>query len=549
MEWMEKRGIWALVAVLAPFYLFLPFSQQTFYASPDETASVVMAREMAWYGHAFIQEPLAREFPWLHPRSFVSLDEKIVPIGFLAWPWIMSLFVMVLGMSLVPFLSSLAILSTAYPLYRLMKPFGSKLALMGTAVAMTFPGLMVFGNRGMFAQIALLVFGIWSLFLLKQLKRESHVAWFGLAGFLVMMTIASRPTEILWVVPWLVWAGWDLVADRKSQVVSRKVKYAIIGALIPILFLGYHAQVTYGGFWKMGYLMRDNAVAVTPSVPLVLKREASNALPLSTRGDGGVTVGNEGVTVFPFGIHPLNVARNVFSFLGLVLWPWTLVLAAAAYFVYRECKKNARAVVPSLCAWTVMWLVFYYGQGLYADNILGGATIANSFVRYLLPIAPIVGLGFVYAAPRLLPLAFPLLRMRRGQGEERIVAIAAFVLVIFGLWTAFSRDAEGLLTTRSELLRYAGVRAAALASFRPTDVILSERSDKIFFPAMRAVSPLPEAGEVRRLSDAHPDIRIGLYARPLSQSQSDEWRRAGFDPVELGVFSREKLYLLQPMLR
>ena len=521
-----KRYPHLLLLLLAPFFFFLPFSQQLFYASPDETASASVARELAWYGRAWIPEPLAEEFPWLHPRSFVSQGDKIVPVGFMAWPWFISVFILILGVYAIPFLTSLAVLSSTYPTYRLLREhFDTRLAILGTIVAYTFPGLIVFANRGMFPQIALLAFGVWAMFLIKQLKDDSHPAWYGLATFLAFMTLASRPTEIIWVLPWFVWAAWER-RPKKNQYIGMA-----IGAAIPLLFLGFHAQMTYGGFWKTGYWLRDNVQVLSA------EQLASGITSTAATSSGFLK------RFFPFGIHPLYMAWNIKSFLLMLLLPWTLLISAAAVLHVREAYAKMQKdhqfhpryyIVSILATWSVLWLIVYYGQGLYTDHVRAGAvTIANSFVRYLVPLSPIGGLV----------AAFVMSRLPKNRSYAPIILTAT--VAVAGIYIAFAHDDEGLLVTRRELLRYAGVRQEAMKTFRPGDVIISERSDKIFFPAMRAVSPMPPHQEVARLAKSQPEMNIGLYARPLSQVQADAWRSAGFEPVELGVFAREKLYLLQ----
>ncbi|MEI7512776.1 MAG: hypothetical protein WCK01_04965 [Candidatus Uhrbacteria bacterium] len=522
MHPVQKRGIWGLVAMFAllvPIYLVLPLSQGPFLASPDETANAEVIRQLAWYGRVAAPESLAVEFPWMHPRSFATHGANIVPVGFIGWPWVLSVFSLILGLWIAPVLAALFGLSMAYPLFRLLESeFGYKNAWLATLIAMTVPGMIVFGNRALFPQVGVLGFFLWSLWLLRRLKTESRTWPFVVVGLLISFTCASRPTEMLWTLPWLAWAGWSLRPTQKQAIA------ALISFMIPILAIGVFAQIAYGGFWKSGYTMRDNVVATN----LV---GAIHELPLQAAS---------GSILFPFGIHPTHVAWNVLHYGFIMQWPWMIVLFIAVGFVLRHAYISrskfvaSQYVVPLLAAWTGFALVAYYGHGLYSDNINGGSTtIANSFIRYLLPMSPVIGLAAAYLFRRIGKVAIP----------------ATIVLVLFGGWMAFARDAEGILNTRAELMRYSSVREAAKTTFHPMDVILSERSDKIFFPAFRAVSPLPLPEQVAELSRAHAEIQIGLYVRPLAQAQADAWRTAGFEPIELGYFGREKLYLLRPIKR
>jgi hypothetical protein len=166
---------------------------------------------------------------------------------------------------------------------------------------------------------------------------------------------------------------------------------------------------------------------------------------------------------------------------------------------------------------------------------VGAVTIGNSFLRYLLPVAVLVSVSVAYLH-------------ERARGYLPAAAGMTFFCValsLFGVYRAVNGDDESLLATRPELERYEDVRVAAGEWFGAQDVIISERSDKIFFPEYRAVSPMPRGEEVGRLVNAK-EIQVGLYVRPLSQKEKDKWRKYGVEPVELASYARERLYLLKP---
>jgi 4-amino-4-deoxy-L-arabinose transferase-like glycosyltransferase len=528
-----KSGTWGLVglfALLTCLYLVLPLSEGHFLASPDETSNAEVIRELAWYGRVSLPERLAVDFPWLHPRSFVSHGNSIVPVGFLGWPWVLSVFALFLGLGSVTVIASLAAASMAYPLFRMLEEkFGYSKAWMATLIGMTMPAMIVFGNRALFPQVAVLVFGLWAIWLLRKLKNEKRSWPYALAGFLVALAFASRPTEILWLAPWIAWASWDLRPSRKQL-------YATVGFfLIPLMILAIFAQVAYGGFWKSGYTLHDNQGVIPSAVEGSLLTGIPPLAPLGRDDTASL--------LFPFGIHPKNVLVNVARYLIQLQWPWMIVLLVALVLLGRQWTQASSSdrrksfVVPGLALWTMFILVIYYGQGLYSDNITGSVTVANSFIRYLLPMGPLLALAWAYVMSKV------------PERLRWLAPLSCLLLVAFGIWMAYARDDEGVLATRTELMRYADVLSAASITFHPSDVILSERSDKVFFPSFRSVSPLPTLSQVTALHQAHPEIQIGLYARPLSQPQADAWRMAGFEPAELFSSGREKLYLLRPIFR
>ncbi len=532
MHPMEKREFFALgglLLLLLPFYFWLASAGAGIYASPDETANAITIRQLDWYGRISVAEPLAKEFPWMHPRSYISQGDVIAPVGFLGWPWFISVFILILGQGMVPVLATMAAVSMAIPLHGLLRRFGSVAAFAGVVVGMTFPTMILLGNRALFPQVGVLVLGMWTMFFLSRLESKATAWKFGAIGFLGALALAARPTEIIWLIPWFAWFAKDIRPDRK------RIVAACIGALIPLMLIGFHAQMSYGGFWKSGYTAHDNGSTemISPSVVSSAPNDPTRSI------------------IFPFGIHPRALVWNVWSFLFRLLFPWTVLLIAAGVVITRDArvtrhatrdtlheqlKKNA---VPLLALWTVGFLVLYYGQGLYTDNVQRGAvTIANSFVRYLLPLAPLAALATAYLFQKY---------QDRPRGFLALVGLVMF-LTGYGTWVALARDNEGLIATRGELVRYQEIRRQTNERFGPTDLILSERSDKIFFPDHRA-SLIPATAEVARLSKAHPEIRIGLFARPLSQSQTDAWRTVGLEPTELFVSGREKLYSLSPVLR
>ncbi|MCK9360725.1 glycosyltransferase family 39 protein [Patescibacteria group bacterium] len=526
MHPVEKREIWALggiLLLLLPFYFWLATAGVGVYASPDETANAITIRQLDWYGRITVAEPLAKDFPWVHPRSYISQGDAIAPVGFLGWPWIISVFSLILGQGMVPILATLAAVSMAIPLFGLLRRFGRAPAFAGVIIGMTFPTLILFGNRALFPQIGLLVLGVWTMFGLSRLSSKDAPWKFGALAFLGTLAMSARPTEIIWLLPWFAWFAKDLRPDRK------RIIAACVGALIPLMFIGFHAQISYGGFWKSGYMARDNG-----SVEMIALPAGPND---PTRS-----------IVFPFGIHPKYLVWNVWSFLFKLLFPWTVLVIAAAVSIGWEMKQSKernwkkfieRHAVTLLSLWTVGFLIAYYGQGLYTDHVQRGAvTIANSFVRYLLPLAPLAALATAYLFQKY---------QDRPRGALVLIGLV-MVLSGYGTWVALARDNEGLIATRGELVRYLDIRRQAAEHFGPTDLILSERSDKIFFPGHRTAL-IPANLEVARLVKAHPEVRVGLFARPLSQSQADAWRKAGFEPNELLVSGREKLYLLSPIRR
>ncbi len=523
--------------------VWLPSATMGVFASPDETAVAAIVKTILKTGQASIPEAFALQVPWLHPRSWVSAGPNLVPVGFLGWPIVLVPFVFLFGNALLPWVGLFLIASAMYPVFRLFAlRFGCAPALMGTALLFFFPTVLLYANRGLFANAPQLALFAWWLFWTRKTETgekrpSSHkvITRSFLIGLLTLAVILMRPVEGLWLLPWMFWWG------RKREWTRVELVTGMIG-MVPLVTLYFLiVSRTYGDPLAIGYLLRDNPLPTLEGI--------------GVQAPGLSSVTRSWAELLPYGFHPRHIWWNLRSFTQELLWPWCLGLLViwiplfyAAWRSFRthglkEIKnvpfKNLWSGPLFLSLWTAVFLFSVYGSGLYADHIKPGAvTIGNSFLRYLLPLLP---LGIYFFLKGIEKNVFSVKATRFSYG-------VAILLCLCGLFTVFAKDDEGLLATRRELRRYASIRAAAMELLPPDTVILSERSDKIFFPVFRTVSPLPSVSERVRLTQT-PDTSVALFARPLSQAERDAWRAAGVVPQELESFGRERLYHLLPLSR
>jgi hypothetical protein len=502
-DWVLGAGA-ALISLV--LYAYLPSLGLAVYASPDETGNAVAAEQLALQGQASLTEPEAVAFPWLHPRSWVSQGETIVPVGFLGLPWLASWPVRVFGPAVLPWLGAILFASAALPLFYLLRRFGQLQAFLGTLVAMTMPNVILYGNRGLFPNAPLVAFVVWGVWLSS--RKDKKTIFIILAGLAWALALAIRPVEGVWILPWLIWSAVEGGWKRREWLVAG-ASALLVGGLVE---LSVHA--TYGQWLVIGYWLRDN--------PITALRQAYEPI-LST------------VRLTPFGIHPVNIARNAVGFLGGLLAPWTVLGLAALTAVFLRFRQRVPTLVW-LCLWTAGWLIFFYGNGRYLDHIVPGAmTVGNSYLRYLLPLAPLLGLAFAWLSRDVIV----------GKGARPVFILIAAALILGGVHRAFIADDEGVWYTRRELARYDKVRQAALQAFGPGSVVFSERSDKIFFPVMRGVSPEPSVADMAQLIRSQKKD-AGWFTRPPTQGERDAWLRYGIEVQDAGNFGRENLYRLVP---
>lgn len=532
--WRAFLPLGALMAFFFGLYSYLPSTRLTIYASPDETAHAVMTENLAQYGRAYIEDAQIFDLPWLHPRSWVGIGSRAVPVGFLGWSVFLVPFFWLVGARGLAWVGVAVFVSGVWPFFQLVRHHlrGSdaermRWAWLACLLVWSFPSFILYGNRSLFPNSPLLVGFLWSSWLLYSLRWEEerdrvHAIRCVLTAACIGLTLTIRPVECFWMLPWWVWFGMKMKRPSRQQLLLMVMGFAL--AVLPATIF---AAQTYGAWFTNGYWQHERAIASVWSTPISTDAVAANTLAV--------------FSILPFGFHPHHIWWNVLSFflifLGVWVWPSLIASGYALYEWYRDPTRKTRwtwsALLPwALIGWTMVSLMIIYGSGLYMDHVrVGAVTIGNSFLRYTLPLVCLLGWLFAWMCSR-----------GTTKMSRRVIMICLCVGVVFGMYRAFFADDEGLFYTRAELLRYQSVREVAERQFSPHAVIFSDRSDKIFFPVLRAVSPLPPMTEIARL--ARLQVDIGLFARPLSQSQKDAWHQAGFDVQELGSFGRERLYKL-----
>ncbi|MFO0764460.1 MAG: hypothetical protein U0487_00215 [Patescibacteria group bacterium] len=442
-------GLFAAAWICGSFLLW--FGGKTL-SSPDETAVMVAAQHIAQSYTARVEAPLAMQAGWLHPRSWVSQGMSVVPVGFLGWPWILSVFMLVLGMAITKWLA-IGIAASIVPVMYLLlrKNYSRPASLAGTAVVFCYPAFVLYLNRSLFPNPSVLAATLWLTLLLqgeeiKNTKSDQKNLWQKywrqwVIGLLFGAICVIRPIELFWILPWLVVIiGQSPSAkalfchfDRPSLARGWRSLAALgLGFLVVLLPVWLVAARTYGAPWRVGYFLRDNVV---PSVVSVANTVSSSA---------------DTVRFFAFGFHPRNIWWNLLSFGFGFLWPWTLALIGIAGFylkpwaeVLYKYRRKLGKVLREL-AWPdhrflaavlgLGLLVLYYGNGLYQDHVrIGAITVGNSFLRYLLPVAALSGWAMAWLYDR----------VETKQQKQAVLALAVF-LGGFGLYRAGFDDDESV---------------------------------------------------------------------------------------------------------
>jgi hypothetical protein len=424
----------------------------------------------------------------------------MVPVGFLGMPLFVSGVSSLFGDVGLLVVTSILALLTLIPLWSISRRWGRVGQIATVFGWLSFPTVLLYANRGLFANLPVVCLAIWASWLVWTFRRWTAFAG---AGLLTGLALLMRPTEAVWVLPWVLAAY--LRSDRKPDERKWSIRELAVFALPVIIVAGlgaFLAWQTYGSPFAVGYQLRDPSTIATTG----------------TAAPDHVSL----LESWSFGFHPRNVWFNIRAYLLWFMLPWTAICAAAAAFAWRE-KQNRFWI--ALGAWTIGSLCLIYGQGIYLDNVKADAvTLGNSFLRYVLPFSVVFVLSFGWFCGHL---------TTRGK---RIGTMCAIVCIAFitglGLWTAYGHDEEGLNQDRIELAKYAAVRSGAEGLLDAGTVVFSERSDKVFFPAFRAVSPMPTTERLRAFLGAD-DAPMALYIRTADDATRATWLADGFriEPV------------------
>lgn len=513
---LPRTKIIQIIAIIVGVALFgyvgsiLPRMNTGLFASPDETATSLFAN--AWTPSNGFKLPVAihgpsRDVVQLHPRSMVRQGDWFVPVGFLGMPFLVVL-MDYFGSYAGDYLTLILVLSSTIPFFFLLrKGLGSFATWASVVIYVSFPTILLYVNRGLFPNLTVVACTLWAVWALRMLsadeghreKRRERIFFSSVGGIAIGIALFVRPIEALWIVPWIIWAIWPIIQLRnawKKQIVLLApfviglIVFGVLGAWLSMGTYPFHSSILKQPI--SGYQLSDYVPSQTVSVGTTSK--------LMTR---------DLRSLIPFTIHPRTLWENIRIFWFNEYGIWVGVALMGLLGAWMHWKKRATAIIV-LCGWTLFSLLLMYGQSVYTDNISGGATIGNSFLRYLLPMVPLLAIGCALAADSL----------RRISKRGLLLAVSLIVfLSLYGLAYALSGDSESILATRRELARYAQIRHLSEASI-PTDaVILSERSDKIFASnlAWTIVSPIPDEKALTVLRDT--EAPVYLFHRLIQTDQ------------------------------
>ena len=510
--------LFAVCSLAAIWLSSLPFAGSTsLFLSPDETAVYQSAKAIAQSGDGGLIDERLRQFPWLHARSFVTLENKAVPVGFIGMPLLVSV-AMRLGLPwLATVYTPISVLLVGYLFWRWTNKMPSWVRILTVLTWFTLPNVIVYANRGLFPNLITVCFTAIAAFLIWEKRSISRA---GMSGVLFAIACAIRPIDAFWMIPWMACA-WYLRQNREQNKENRFVQIWMLAAMCSALIaIIVHVQ-TLGSIFHIGYFLRD---------PVIGGDQATTTAQIETIAP----VQNW----FPFGIHPMHVWFNVREYLIGMLWPWVLIMCAAAVFQWKAIRRSPWT---GLFVWTIASIVGVYGQGVYQDHIgVNVVSIGNSFLRYILPVAVFVPAGVALFLQKIDTLGIRSLKVICGS---LIVDSAGLGFVMAFVW-----GSESIQASAATVRGYEAIQRVFVHPAQSDAVIFSDRSDKIFFTSRtKPVSPMPPLREIARFKQIYPTTQLYYFGRPLMEDALVDWAAHGLTLKAQFSAGNEVMYTIQDL--
>ena len=462
---------------------------------PDANANYYFVRLFAEQGVLSWHEPLnSITDNLLHTRSINVVDSNLVPITFLMPIVLFGLASKLLGVAGLLFLTPLLATLSVYFVYKLSFYIFADLDLSFLIALLMFPlaPWLYFANVVLLPTVMFifLLLAGW-LAIAKSMQNKKTLFWL-VGSLLLALAIAVRPTELIWMVVMVAFIFYV----NKHKINIRQIIYtALIFAAVAILSL-YLNKITYGGFFSFGYLNLQSG-----ALPTEFSGQESNGIFSSIK-----------LLLMPFGFDIVLVVKNFIKYFVEIIW-YHVIFAAAGIILLLANKKMSLAWKKYfLLTPFIFGLIFlFYGSWDIADPLVKELnTISISYVRYFMPL-------YIW----LLPLsAYAIKRLFSSKNKTNQFAyyVIIFSLAILSIKTAFYTKNDGLFKNQENLFIYQG-QYKAVHKIVPEDaIIMTDRSDKVFFPAYRVIAPQGDLPLWPRISKIVDNQNIYYFS-----DQSDEF--------------------------
>lgn len=519
--------VWLLVLVIAAAaaYAWLPWATRPpiggrLFNSPDETANATFAGTFASRGELELLEPLNLEFDGIvHPRAVAVVDDRLVPGSFIGLPVLYGLAGRFVGEGAIAFLTPLVAALALLGLWWLYRGvFGASVAAAAVVLVAAFPGWWMYAARSMFHNVLFVsLLAAAAVLWWRWLARSSLAApWPGAAAAAVTaLALWVRPSESVWVLPALA----VIIATHPRHRSWRDWWVAVVFAVTAVLLLAVSWR-TYGNPWGSGYALSGAAVAAAP-----------------VQGTAAV--------LLPFGFHPRRAFNRLVDY-TLGFFPWLLwpalagwLLSLGRWHLLPPGQRRYFVLATSIGA----YLALYYGSWQFSDHLNPAAvTLGTSYVRYWLPL-------YLLALPYAAVAAQLVLPRWEPRGRRLTLAWLVALATVASAHVTLRGGDESLTAVADRIREYYVQRRAVLQRVELNAVVVTERHDKVFFPALAVVSDVGAPGRLAALARLAARRPLYYYTWLMPHDVARAAERLALVGLRLGegerIGSAETLYPLR----
>ncbi|MFA6467214.1 MAG: hypothetical protein WCV71_05155 [Patescibacteria group bacterium] len=433
---------------------------------PDATANYFFTELFAKTNQFWYFEPLnLLTDNLLHPRSFNAIAGNLVPISFLPSLVVFGAAFRILGqfgiLALTPFLAALSGLLIYRLVYYIFKDLD--LSLISAVLFWSLAPVVFFANEVMLPSILfifLVLSGFWAL--AKSWLYQKSWYWF-LGLLFLSLAVFVRPTEILWLSLVFVF----VLYINRSKVDFKKYTYGgLIFIVMAFLFLSLN-KATYGAYLSTGYFNFQSG-GLSPEFAQPQARNLWDYVKL---------------LLMPFGFDLFLILKNFYKYFANIILPHLLLAIIGLVILFYKKQINfAWRKYLMLLPFIFALILIYYGSWDIVDPLVKELNkISISYVRYFLPL-------YIY----LLPLvAWAIKKIFFGPTKINKLAyyIVLIALILSSLKLAFFSKHDGLFYNLDTLKDYYTQYQIVSEKIEDKAIIITDRSDKIFFPKYRVIVP------------------------------------------------------------
>jgi hypothetical protein len=525
----RSRLIWVIfVFTLFSFLILSTFLVHYFkdiFNSPDELANFYFIKQFKEQNNFFLPSPSREELPsFVHPRSMLRIGSFLIPVGFVSFPLFLGLIAKILGLKLLPyfivFISFLAILAW----FGFLKfIFGKQIALLSSFVLLLHPAYFALSLRPFSPNLFFvncLIFAAYffsktltlqrvklpsedqpvniELPLTAQPQSKRRIFSF-LFGLFFGLALALRPSEIVWLLFSIFLIFFFLRKDLKAF----SYLFACLGLALPLGLLFWFQRFTYGHILATGYTMQLFQTEDLFSLILSLGKKI----------------------LFPFGFNLRQSWQVVFSYFVNLMWWFALPCFLGIVSLLFKPAVMPQGFRKKISFWLLfftlifLWLALFYGPWEIKDRLDNKIGLGVSYVRYFLPLyllsIPLISLGI-----------WRLIRFFRF--ERKVSFVLIMVLIFLSLRLVWWGTDESILSLFQTLKTYEKVRNEVLFFLPSSAIILTERSDKIFFPHYEVISAFKDREILVGLKSFTQEDRLWFDDEAINKEKVNFWQKNGF---------------------